>query len=106
LAEVRKYMTEMIEDEFDFNQYCMRKMTLRSYIEFLNLEDRISSHKFFRSMCEIMVPLLMRVVRGEVKADEKWTEVAHTEAKAIVAELTKRAKGWSGTARMEQSIVV
>lgn len=42
-----KHFQEIIEDQFDFHSYCMRKMTLRSYVEMLRLEDRIRSQPFF-----------------------------------------------------------
>jgi hypothetical protein len=29
---VRKHYDDMEEDQFDFHQYCLRKMTLRSYV--------------------------------------------------------------------------
>jgi peptide alpha-N-acetyltransferase len=35
----------MIEDQFDFHTYCLRKMTLRAYIELLRCEDTIYKHK-------------------------------------------------------------
>ena len=34
-----QHFTEIIEDQFDFHTYCMRKMTLRSYVDLLRLED-------------------------------------------------------------------
>lgn len=30
---------EIHEDQFDFHTYCMRKMTMRSYTDFLHYED-------------------------------------------------------------------
>ncbi|CAB4067204.1 NAA15_16 [Lepeophtheirus salmonis] len=45
--EVDRHFTDMVEDQFDFHTYCMRKMTLRSYIELLRFEDQLRSHTFF-----------------------------------------------------------
>ena len=42
-----KHFQEFVEDQFDFHSYCMRKMTLSSYIEMLRLENRIRDHPFF-----------------------------------------------------------
>ena len=28
-----KHFVDIIEDQFDFHTYCMRKMTLRAYVE-------------------------------------------------------------------------
>lgn len=45
--QVERHFQEIIEDQFDFHSYCMRKMTLCSYVDMLRLEDRIKSHQFF-----------------------------------------------------------
>lgn len=42
-----QHFSEIIEDQFDFHTYCMRKMTLRSYVDLLRLEDVLRSHKFY-----------------------------------------------------------
>lgn len=42
-----QHFTEIIEDQFDFHTYCMRKMTLQSYIGLLRLEDILHSHPFY-----------------------------------------------------------
>jgi hypothetical protein len=47
LRSVDKHFTDIVEDQFDFHSYCMRKMTLRSYIALLRTEDRIYAHQFF-----------------------------------------------------------
>ena len=44
---VPQHFTEIIEDQFDFHTYCMRKMTLQSYIGLLRLEDILHSHPFY-----------------------------------------------------------
>ena len=33
--------------QFDFHQYCLRKLTLRPYIRTLRMEDKLQSHDFF-----------------------------------------------------------
>lgn len=45
--QVERHFQEIIEDQFDFHSYCMRKMTLCSYVDMLRLEDQIKSHPFF-----------------------------------------------------------
>ncbi|GFO47570.1 N-alpha-acetyltransferase 15, nata auxiliary subunit-like [Plakobranchus ocellatus] len=45
--EIDRHFTEIIEDQFDFHTYCMRKMTLRSYVGLLRLEDSLRSHAFY-----------------------------------------------------------
>lgn len=45
--EVDRHFSEIIEDQFDFHTYCMRKMTLRSYVGLLRLEDVLRAHPFY-----------------------------------------------------------
>lgn len=45
--EIDRHFSEIIEDQFDFHTYCMRKMTLRSYVELLRLENRLRDHPFY-----------------------------------------------------------
>ncbi|KAA8594466.1 hypothetical protein FQN60_011601, partial [Etheostoma spectabile] len=37
--EIERHFVEITDDQFDFHTYCMRKMTLRSYVDLLKLED-------------------------------------------------------------------
>ena len=54
-----QHFVEIIEDQFDFHTYCMRKMTLRSYVGLLRLEDVLRSHPFYfkAARCAIQVYL-------------------------------------------------
>lgn len=55
--EVDRHFAEIIEDQFDFHTYCMRKMTLRAYVGLLRLEDVLRQHPFYfkASKCAIDV---------------------------------------------------
>lgn len=55
----QQHFVEIIEDQFDFHTYCMRKMTLRAYVGLLRLEDVLRSHPFFfkAARCAIQVYL-------------------------------------------------
>merc|ERR1712203_774191 len=60
-SEIDRHFTEIIEDQFDFHTYCMRKMTLRSYVELLRLEDVLRTHRFYKKAahCAISVYLTL-----------------------------------------------
>lgn len=45
--EIDRHFSEIIEDQFDFHTYCMRKMTLRAYVGLLRLEDVLRRHPFY-----------------------------------------------------------
>lgn len=44
---VEKHYADITEDQFDFHSYCLRKMTLRTYVEMLKFQDRLHSHTYF-----------------------------------------------------------
>lgn len=37
--EIERYFIEIIDDQFDFYIYCMRKIIFRLYVDLLKLED-------------------------------------------------------------------
>uniref|UniRef100_A0A3B5M2B5 N-alpha-acetyltransferase 15, NatA auxiliary subunit n=1 Tax=Xiphophorus couchianus TaxID=32473 RepID=A0A3B5M2B5_9TELE len=45
--EIERHFVEITDDQFDFHTYCMRKMTLRSYVDLLKLEDVLRQHPFY-----------------------------------------------------------
>ncbi|KAI7993585.1 N-terminal acetyltransferase A complex auxiliary subunit NAA15, partial [Camellia lanceoleosa] len=45
---VEKHYADINEDQSDFHSYCLRKMTLRTYVEMLKFQDRLHSHDYFR----------------------------------------------------------
>lgn len=65
--EIDRHFSEIIEDQFDFHTYCMRKMTLRAYVGLLRLEDILRQHPFYfkAAKCAIEVihtiPIIFKV---------------------------------------------
>ncbi|XP_048826423.1 N-alpha-acetyltransferase 15, NatA auxiliary subunit a [Brienomyrus brachyistius] len=59
--EIERHFVEITDDQFDFHTYCMRKMTLRSYVDLLKLEDVLRMHPFYykasRTAIEIYIAL-------------------------------------------------
>ncbi|KAF7727580.1 hypothetical protein EC973_007341 [Apophysomyces ossiformis] len=54
---VDKFFADYFDDQFDFHSYCLRKMTLRSYVSTLRFEDKIRDHPFY-----------VKAVKGAVQA--------------------------------------
>ena len=44
---VFKHFEDFQEDQFDFHTYCLRKMTLRAYVEMLRMEDELYHHIYY-----------------------------------------------------------
>ena len=68
---------EIIEDQFDFHTYCMRKMTLRAYVGLLRLEDVLRSHPFFFSAAKCAIQVYLHLNDHPLKdepSEEKLRE--------------------------------
>ena len=59
--EIDRHFTEIIEDQFDFHTYCMRKMTLKSYVGLLRLEDELRSHRFYEKCATVAIETLLHL---------------------------------------------
>ncbi|KDR18769.1 NMDA receptor-regulated protein 1 [Zootermopsis nevadensis] len=59
--EVDRHFSEIIEDQFDFHTYCMRKMTLRSYVGLLRLEDVLRAHPFYFKAARCAIEVYLRL---------------------------------------------
>lgn len=47
LGQLERTFQEFWDDQLDFHSYCMRKMTLRSYVNLVRFEDGLRSHPAF-----------------------------------------------------------
>lgn len=95
--EVDRHFSEIIEDQFDFHTYCMRKMTLRSYVGLLRLEDVLRRHPFYfkaaKCAIEIYVRLSDKPLPAESAEEELDTEnLPPSELKKLRNKLRKAAK--------------
>jgi len=60
-SEIDRHFTEIIEDQFDFHTYCMRKMTLKAYVDLLRLENQLRSHKFYETAASVAIKTYIRL---------------------------------------------
>ncbi|XP_071055801.1 N-alpha-acetyltransferase 15, NatA auxiliary subunit isoform X2 [Onthophagus taurus] len=86
--EIDRHFSEIIEDQFDFHTYCMRKMTLRSYVGLLRLEDVLRGHQFYfkaaRCAIEVYLHLFDEPLKDECADQELNTEnLAPSELKKL-----------------------
>lgn len=86
--EIDRHFSEIIEDQFDFHTYCMRKMTLRSYVGLLRLEDVLRGHPFYfkaaRCAIEVYLHLFDKPLKAENTEQELNTEnLAPSELKKL-----------------------
>jgi len=87
--QLDRHFTEIVEDQFDFHTYCMRKMTLCSYVRLLRLEDVLRSNEFFWQSACLAIDIYLGLY-DEPLSESTDGEIDTTNMTA--AELKKRAK--------------
>mmetsp|Transcript_27403 Transcript_27403/g.56089 ORF Transcript_27403/g.56089 Transcript_27403/m.56089 type:complete len:854 (+) Transcript_27403:193-2754(+) len=95
LTAVDKHFTDIIEDQFDFHTYCLRKMTLRAYVGLLRCEDTLYKHRFFvraaLSIVETYIALHDRPAATEVEEEDAELVGLSDGEKAKVLKRRKKA---------------
>ncbi|KAG5890001.1 hypothetical protein JTB14_032624 [Gonioctena quinquepunctata] len=73
--EVDRHFSEIIEDQFDFHTYCMRKMTLRSYVGLLRLEDVLRGHPFYFKAAKCAIEVYLHLFDEPLKDENAEQEL-------------------------------
>lgn len=72
--EVDRHFSEIIEDQFDFHTYCMRKLTLRAYVGLLRLEDVLRQHPFYFKAARCAIEVYIRLFDVPLKSEDHVEE--------------------------------
>ncbi len=70
-----QHFSEIMEDQFDFHTYCMRKMTLRSYVDLLRLEDVLRGHKFYERAATCAIHTYLRLHDKPLADEDKLGDI-------------------------------
>ncbi|PRD28922.1 UNVERIFIED_CONTAM: N-alpha-acetyltransferase 15- NatA auxiliary subunit [Trichonephila clavipes] len=73
--EIDRHFSEIIEDQFDFHTYCMRKMTLRAYVGLLRLEDVLQSHPFYFKAAKVAIDVYLKLYDKPLMENEISEEI-------------------------------
>uniref|UniRef100_A0A8C1T8Y2 N(alpha)-acetyltransferase 15, NatA auxiliary subunit a n=1 Tax=Cyprinus carpio TaxID=7962 RepID=A0A8C1T8Y2_CYPCA len=68
------HFVEITDDQFDFHTYCMRKMTLRSYVDLLNLEDVLRMHPFYFKAARTAIEIYLSLHDNPLSDDNKESQ--------------------------------
>eukprot|EP00922_Rhytidocystis_sp_ex-Travisia-forbesii_P065585 GHVS01097428.1.p1 GENE.GHVS01097428.1~~GHVS01097428.1.p1 ORF type:complete len:978 (-),score=167.95 GHVS01097428.1:29-2962(-) len=82
LDNIRRHFADIREDQYDFHSYCIRRLTYRSYVRFLKVQDQLFSHTFYRNAAENATNIYLHLYdqslevsdqtgRGEGQADNE-----------------------------------
>ncbi|CAM9233198.1 unnamed protein product, partial [Lampetra planeri] len=80
--EIERHFAEITDDQFDFHTYCMRKMTLRAYVQLLRLEDVLRSHSFFYRAARIATDIYLHLVDLHLYDQPLASNAAESQANA------------------------
>ncbi|KAF4090563.1 hypothetical protein AMELA_G00054440 [Ameiurus melas] len=69
--EIERHFVEITDDQFDFHTYCMRKMTLRSYVDLLKLEDVLRMHPFYYKAASTAIQIYLNLHDNPLTDDSK-----------------------------------
>ncbi|EPQ28976.1 uncharacterized protein PFL1_03266 [Pseudozyma flocculosa PF-1] len=94
LHQVDRTFQEIYDDQLDFHSYCLRKMTMRSYVDTVRFEDNLRSHPaYFRSALAAVDLYLPAVPEDKDPRGEQLLRTATplVEAARFVQTLQERA---------------
>ncbi|KAB5570955.1 hypothetical protein PHYPO_G00219410 [Pangasianodon hypophthalmus] len=72
--EIERHFVEITDDQFDFHTYCMRKMTLRSYVALLKLEDVLRMHPFYFKAAQSAIQIYLNLHDNPLCDDNKESQ--------------------------------
>ncbi|MCJ8733750.1 hypothetical protein PDJAM_G00227270 [Pangasius djambal] len=72
--EIERHFVEITDDQFDFHTYCMRKMTLRSYVALLKLEDVLRMHPFYFKAAQTAIQIYLNLHDNPLCDDNKESQ--------------------------------
>lgn len=91
---VEKHFEDFYEDQFDFHSYCIRKVTLRSYVDTLRWEDRIWGHDFYVTAAEGIIRNYIHLYDNpnvsNADSETDFSSMTSAERKKVKAELRKK----------------
>ncbi|XP_017650261.1 N-alpha-acetyltransferase 16, NatA auxiliary subunit isoform X2 [Nannospalax galili] len=73
--EVERHFFEITDDQFDFHTYCMRKMTLRAYVDLLRLEDILRRHAFYFKAARSAIEIYLKLHDNPLTSVSKQQEI-------------------------------
>jgi chemotaxis protein histidine kinase CheA len=101
IVAIEKHFEDFNEDQFDFHAYCIRKVTLRSYVQVLRWEDNLWGHDIYADAAEAIISTYLNLFDHPPKLDDdenkepdysKMTPAERKKAKAQARKKKKKAE--------------
>ena len=91
------HFLDFVEDQFDFHQYCLRKQTMRVYVDMLRMEDGLYKHPVYAKAVEGAVATYLELHDNPGKSPEE------VEAEKVAAMTPEEAKKYLQKKRKEDA---
>jgi len=94
---IEKHFEDFNDDQFDFHSYCIRKVTLRAYIDVLRWEDNLWGHDVYAQAAEGIIRNYLDLYHNPPKdttedAEPDYSKMTAVERKKAKAQARKRKK--------------
>ncbi|KAA3673876.1 N-alpha-acetyltransferase 15/16, NatA auxiliary subunit [Paragonimus westermani] len=108
--EVEQHYRNILDDQLDFHSYCLRKGTLRAYIETVRLEDRLRDHPSYFDVAHLAIKIYLQLHARPLGTDDDrsggdQSNITTSEAKKLrnkQRKAARRAEAEAARARAEQ----
>lgn len=107
---VERHFSDFVEDQFDFHTYCLRKLTLRSYVSMLRMEDELRKHIYYQRAAqgsircclalEDMTEAEREATSGGMADVKGYASMSHADRKKALNKMKKRVAKKKGKASM------
>jgi N-alpha-acetyltransferase 15/16, NatA auxiliary subunit len=90
-----KHFDDFVEDQFDFHSYCLRKVTLRSYVSLLRFEDEVYGQSYFCEAAGGIIRIYLHLYDHPVQDEDEepdYTKMNAAEKKKAKAIARKKKK--------------
>lgn len=93
--DVDEHFTQYFVDEFDYHAYCLRKNTLRAYVQTIKYHDRVRDHPFWFRAATKAVETYLELIDSPPKVaetvDKELEGLSDAERKKVLAKRRKAA---------------
>ncbi|CAI4230760.1 unnamed protein product [Auanema sp. JU1783] len=89
--QVEQHFVNMVEDQFDFHTYCLRKMTLCAYVQLLKMEDVLRNHEYYYQAAKLAIKIYLRMIDRpqDMNGDQIEEGMSAAEKKRLKKKLKK-----------------
>ncbi|KAF8819119.1 tetratricopeptide repeat-containing protein [Cardiosporidium cionae] len=90
--QIMKHFHDIRNDQMDLHLYCFAKFTYRTYITFLQMQDRLFSNKYYQTAAKKSIRIYLNLYDGKITTPSEDVEINDTTADSMKLSKTKQKK--------------